>query len=90
MLPSDSLDLLRKWWKERPTCQDIVMPRPVPVLFPGYAVTDSQVGLVCPVSRSSMPRRYQVLRFDFQPQRPFHATDHELHQSFILMASTQT
>lgn len=36
MLPVDILDLLRDWWKERPTGQDKDVPAPERVLFPGY------------------------------------------------------
>ncbi len=36
MLPADILDLLRDWWKERPTGQDKNVPGPEWVLFPGY------------------------------------------------------
>ena len=36
MLPTDLLDLLRDWWKERPTSQDKDVPAPERVLFPGY------------------------------------------------------
>jgi len=36
MLPLDILDLLRDWWKERPTGQDKNVPTPERVLFPGY------------------------------------------------------
>ena len=36
MLPSDILGLLRGWWTERPTSQDMDVPGPVRVLFPGY------------------------------------------------------
>ena len=36
MLPSDILDLLRDWWKERPTGQDKDVPVTERVLFPGY------------------------------------------------------
>lgn len=36
MLPSGILDLLREWWKERPTGQDKDVPAPARVLFPGY------------------------------------------------------
>ncbi len=36
MLPFDILDLLRDWWKERPTGQDKNLPGPERVLFPGY------------------------------------------------------
>ena len=34
MLPSDILGLLREWWKERPTSQDVDVPTPERVLFP--------------------------------------------------------
>lgn len=36
MLPTDILDLLREWWTERPTCQDVDVPTSERVLFPGY------------------------------------------------------
>ncbi|WP_296428577.1 tyrosine-type recombinase/integrase [Yoonia sp.] len=36
MRPKDILDLLREWWKERPTDQDKDVPAPERVLFPGY------------------------------------------------------
>lgn len=36
MLPVDILDLLRAWWKERPTGQDKDVPAPERILFPGY------------------------------------------------------
>ena len=36
MLPTDLLDLLRDWWKERPTSQDKDVPAPERVLFSGY------------------------------------------------------
>lgn len=36
MLPSDILDLLREWWKERPVGQDKDVRAPERVLFPGY------------------------------------------------------
>jgi integrase/recombinase XerD len=36
MLPADILDLLRKWWTERPTGQDKDVPGPERMLFPGY------------------------------------------------------
>jgi site-specific recombinase XerD len=36
MLSSDILDLLRDWWKERPTGQDKDVPAPERMLFPGY------------------------------------------------------
>jgi site-specific recombinase XerD len=36
MLPTDLWDLLRDWWKERPTSQDKDVPAPERVLFPGY------------------------------------------------------
>lgn len=36
MLPVDILDLLRDWWKERPSGQDKDVPAPERVLFPGY------------------------------------------------------
>lgn len=35
MLSKDILDLLREWWKERPTGQDKDVPAPERVLFPG-------------------------------------------------------
>lgn len=34
MLSKDILDLLREWWKERPTGQDKDVPAPERVLFP--------------------------------------------------------
>jgi hypothetical protein len=34
MLPADILDLLRAWWKERPTGQDKDVPAPEWILFP--------------------------------------------------------
>jgi site-specific recombinase XerD len=37
MLPLDILDLLRDWWKERPTGQDKNVPTPERMLFPGYS-----------------------------------------------------
>ena len=36
MLPADILGLLRDWWKERPTGQDVGMTGPERVIFPGY------------------------------------------------------
>ena len=36
MLPSDILDQLRDWWKERSTGQDKDVPAPERMLFPGY------------------------------------------------------
>ena len=39
MLPCDILDLLRDWWKDRPTSQDKDVPTPERVLFPGYRGT---------------------------------------------------
>ena len=36
MLPAGILELLRDWWKERPTGQDTGVPRPDRVIFPGY------------------------------------------------------
>jgi site-specific recombinase XerD len=36
MLPVDILNLLRDWWKERPTRQDKDVPTSERVLFPGY------------------------------------------------------
>ena len=36
MLSSDILDLLRDWWKERPTAQDKNVPAPERMFFPGY------------------------------------------------------
>lgn len=36
MLPADILGLLRDWWKERPTGQDVGMAGPERVIFPGY------------------------------------------------------
>jgi integrase/recombinase XerD len=36
MLPADIMDLLRKWWTERPTGQDKDVPGPERMLFPGY------------------------------------------------------
>ena len=39
MLPTDILDLLRAWWKERPIAQDKGIAGPERVLFPGYRGT---------------------------------------------------
>ena len=36
MLPGDILGLLRDWWKDRPTSQDIGVAGPERVIFPGY------------------------------------------------------
>jgi len=36
MLPADILDLLRAWWNERPSGQDMDVAAPERVLFPGY------------------------------------------------------
>jgi site-specific recombinase XerD len=36
MLPADILGLLREWWMERPTSQDVGMAGPERVIFPGY------------------------------------------------------
>ena len=36
VFPTDILDLLREWWTERPTCQDVDVPTSERVLFPGY------------------------------------------------------
>ncbi len=36
MVPADSLEMLRKWWQERPTRQDKDVSLPERWLFPGY------------------------------------------------------
>ncbi len=36
MLPADILDLLRQWWRERPTRHDADAPTAERWLFPGY------------------------------------------------------
>jgi integrase/recombinase XerD len=36
MLPADILGLLRDWWTERPTSQDVGVAGPERVIFPGY------------------------------------------------------
>ena len=36
MLPDDILGLLRDWWKDRPTSQDVGVAGPGRVIFPGY------------------------------------------------------
>ena len=65
MLPADILDLLRAWWNERPSGQDMDVAAPERVLFPGYRGKHLSARQISRLFKQTKPVTLHTLRHSF-------------------------